>query len=219
MARGGTGAVTAAVPAAELLIPGDALQARIHELGRELTDRLATGEEPPVLVGVLKGSTLFLADLVRAMDMDLEVDFMSISSYSDSSGQSGVVRIIKDLERDIVGRDVVIVEDIVDTGLTLNYLRSTLTQRGARSLIAITLLDKAARRIVPVELELKGFEIPDVFVVGYGLDFQSRYRNLRDIFAVRDIARLANDPYLLVDGLFAPPQSSEGRPRSPVGTE
>jgi hypoxanthine phosphoribosyltransferase len=168
---------------------------------------------------VLKGSTLFLADLVRAMDMDLEVDFMSISSYSDSSGHSGVVRIIKDLERDIVGRDVVIVEDIVDTGLTLNYLRSTLMQRGARSLIAITLLDKVARRIVPVELESKGFEIPDVFVVGYGLDFQGRYRNLRDIFAVRDIARLANDPYLLVDGLFAPSQSSEAPPPSPVGTE
>jgi len=211
--------VTAAVPAAELLIPGDRLQARIHELGRELTQLLETGEEPPVLVGVLKGSTLFLADLVRAMHMDLEVDFMSISSYSDSRGHSGVVRIIKDLERDIDGRDVVIVEDIVDTGLTLNYLRSTLTQRGARSLIAITLLDKAARRIVPVELELKGFEIPDVFVVGFGLDFQGRYRNLRDIFAVRDIARLANDPYLLVDGLFAPHEGSETRRRSPVGTE
>jgi hypoxanthine phosphoribosyltransferase len=211
--------VTEAVPVAELLIPGDRLQARIHQLGRELTGHLKGGQEPPVLVGVLKGSTLFLADLVRAMDMDLEVDFMSISSYSDSGGHSGVVRIIKDLERDIDGRDVVIVEDIVDTGLTLNYLRRTLMQRGARSLIAVTLLDKAARRIVPVELELKGFEIPDVFVVGFGLDFQGRYRNLRDIFAVRDIARLANDPYLLVDGLFAPHEVSEAPRRSPVSTE
>jgi hypoxanthine phosphoribosyltransferase len=211
--------VTPAIPAAELLISRDSLRARIRELGRELTERLASGREPPVLVGVLKGSTLFLADLVRSMHLDLEVDFMSISSYSDSGGQSGVVRIIKDLERDIEERDVVIVEDIVDTGLTLNYLRRTLIQRGARSLIAITLLDKAARRIVPVELELTGFEIPDVFVVGYGLDFQGRYRNLRDIFAVHDIARLANDPYLLVEGLFAPDGSSQARPRSPVGSE
>ena len=215
----GTGVVTTAAPAAELLIPDSNLQARVRELGKELTEHLSGAQEPPVLVGVLKGSTMFLADLVRSMHMDLEVDFMSISAYGDSRGHSGVVRIIKDLERDIDGRHVVIVEDIVDTGLTLNYLRSTLTQRGARSLMAVTLLDKVARRIVPVALELKGFEIPDVFVVGYGLDFQARYRNLRDIFAVRDIARLANDPYLLVDGLFAPREEAEGRPRSPVGTE
>ena len=216
---GGTWAVTTAAPAAELLIPDSDLQARVEELGRELAEHLSGGEEPPVLVGVLKGSTLFLADLVRSMHMDLEVDFMSISAYGDSGGHSGVVRIVKDLERDIAGRDVVIVEDIVDTGLTLNYLRTTLTQRGARSLMAITLLDKVARRIVPVALEQKGFEIPDVFVVGYGLDFQGRYRNLRDIYAVRDIARLATDPYLLVDGLFAPREGAEARPRSPVGTE
>jgi hypoxanthine phosphoribosyltransferase len=218
-AAGGTGAVTTAAPAAELLIPDSALQARVEELGKELAEHLSGGKDPPVLVGVLKGSTLFLADLVRSMHMDLEVDFMSISAYGDSGGHSGVVRIIKDLERDIDGREVVIVEDIVDTGLTLNYLRSTLIQRGARSLMAVTLLDKVARRIVPVALELRGFEIPDVFVVGYGLDFQGRYRNLRDIFAVRDIARLANDPYLLVDGLFTPREEAEARPRSPVGTE
>ncbi len=216
---GRAGAVTTAAPAAELLIPGSALQARVEELGTELAEHLSGGKEPPILVGVLKGSTPFLADLVRSMHMDLEVDFMSISAYGDSGGHSGVVRIIKDLERDIDGRDVVIVEDIVDTGLTLNYLRTTLTQRGARSLMAITLLDKVARRIVPVALEQKGFEIPDVFVVGYGLDFQGRYRNLRDIFAVRDIARLANDPYLLVDGLFGPREGAEARPPSPVGTD
>ena len=210
--------MTTPAPAAELLIEDSALQTRVEELGGELADHLSAGKEPPVLVGVLKGSTLFLADLVRSMHMDLEVDFMSISAY-DSGGHSGVVRIVKDLERDIAGRNVVIVEDIVDTGLTLNYLRTTLTQRGARSLMAITLLDKVARRIVPVALEQRGFEIPDVFVVGYGLDFQGRYRNLRDIFAVRDIARLANDPNLLVDGLFAPREEADGRPRSPVGRE
>jgi hypoxanthine phosphoribosyltransferase len=181
--------MTASVPAAELLITAAELKARIHELGLELAERLAPADDPPVLVGVLKGSTLFLADLVRAMPIDLEVDFMSISSYGDSGGQSGVVRIIKDLERDVDGRDVVIVEDIVDTGLTLNYLRSTLTQRGARSLMATTLLDKVARRIVPVALELRGFEIPDVFVVGFGLDARHRASGKRPIPAGRRLVR------------------------------
>jgi hypoxanthine phosphoribosyltransferase len=155
-----------------------------------------------MLVGVLKGSTLFLADLLRELDIEVEVDFISISSYSQKGGSSGVVRIVKDLESDIGGRNVVIVEDIVDTGLTLNYLRRTLGERSPASLRAITLLDKAARRIVPVELEHSGFEIPDVFVVGYGLDFQGLYRNVPDILAVKDIAKLANDPMLLVEHLF-----------------
>jgi len=141
---------------------------------------------------------MFLADLIRAMDIDVVVDFMSISSYS----QSGVVRIVKDLDEDIRGRDVVIVEDIVDTGLSLNYLRKTLTQREPNSLCAATLLDKTARRIIPVPLEFSAFEIPDVFVVGYGLDFQGLYRNAADILAVRDLARLANDPRLMVTQLF-----------------
>jgi hypoxanthine phosphoribosyltransferase len=176
------------------------LRARIEELGRELDGVLQGGDEPPVLVGILKGSTLFLSDLVRCLTTDVIVDFMSISSYS--SGGSGVVRIIKDLDQDVAGRDVVVVEDIVDTGLTLNYLRRTLDARGARSLRTVTLLDKAARRIVPVPVEHVGFEIPDVFVVGYGLDFQGRYRNLADILAVKDIARLANDPTALVATSF-----------------
>ena len=184
------------------LIEAVALQRRVEELGREMSRDLAGAETPPMLVGVLKGSTLFLADLVRAMAMELEVDFISISSYGEAGGGSGVVRIVKDLERDVSGRDVVIVEDIVDTGLTLNYLRRTLGERGPGSLRAVTLLDKSARRIVPVDLEYSGFEIPDVFVVGYGLDFQGRYRNVPDILAVKDIAKLANDPLLLVDPLF-----------------
>lgn len=186
-------------PVAEILIDHDSLQARIRELARELSESLADGEVP-VLIGVLKGSTFFLADLIRALDRDVVVDFMSISSYS--SGGSGVVRIVKDLDEDIAGRDVVIVEDIVDTGLTLNYLRRTLEARGTRSLRTVTLLDKAVRRIVPVPVEHTGFEIPDVFVVGYGLDFQGRYRNLADILAVKDIARLANDPMALQGAVF-----------------
>jgi hypoxanthine phosphoribosyltransferase len=196
-----------AEPIAEILIDSARLEARIRELAVELGEELK-GDEPPVLVGILKGSTLFLADLVRCLTVDVIVDFMSISSYS--SGGSGVVRIVKDLDEDVAGKDVVVVEDIVDTGLTLNYLRRTLEARGARSLRTVTLLDKAARRIVPVPVEHVGFEIPDVFVVGYGLDFQGRYRNLSDILAVKDIARLANDPAALVATTFGDPPGTTG---------
>jgi len=187
---------------AEVLIGRDQLADRTRALGTEVSAHYTNGTVPPILIGVLKGSTLFLADLLRAMTVDVEVDFMSISSYDATAPQSGIVRIVKDLEQDIGGRDVVIVEDIVDTGLTLTYLRRALGERGPGSLRAVTLLDKSVRRIVPVALEHRGFEIPDVFVVGYGLDFQGRYRNVPDILAVRDLARLANDPNLLVPGLF-----------------
>ena len=187
---------------ADLLVSARDLQRRAGELARDLSRELADAEEPPMLIGVLKGSTLFLADLVRRLEIEVEIDFISISSYSQKGGSAGVVRIVKDLEADIGGRDVVIVEDIVDTGLTLNYLRRTLGERSPRSLRAVTLLDKAARRIVPVELEHAGFEIPDAFVVGYGLDFQGLYRNVPEILAVKDIAKLANDPMLLVEHLF-----------------
>jgi hypoxanthine phosphoribosyltransferase len=187
---------------AEVLVSQGELAARVAELGEQLSDDFASTSQPPILVGVLKGSTLFLADLVRCIDRDVAVDFMSISSYSAALSPSGVVRIVKDLEHDIDGRDVVIVEDIVDTGLTLTYLRRALSERHPRSLKAMTLLDKAARRIVPVELEYQGFEIPDVFVVGYGLDFMGRYRNVPELLAVGDLPRLANDPDLLVEALF-----------------
>ncbi len=187
---------------AHRLIEARDLEARVSELAREMSRDLEDSDSPPVLVGVLKGSTLFLADLVRQMDLELEVDFISISSYAESGGGSGVVRIVKDLEKDVSGRHVVIVEDIVDTGLTLNYLRRTIGEREPASLRAVTLLDKSARRIVPVELEYSGFEVPDVFVVGYGLDFQGRYRNIPEILAVKDVAKLANDPLLLVEPVF-----------------
>ena len=187
---------------ADRLISTRDLQRRAQELGRELSRELQSTAQPPVFIGVLKGSTLFLADLVRALDIEVEIDFISISSYSQKGGSAGVVRIVKDLEADIGGRDVLIVEDIVDTGLTLNYLRRTLAERLPASLRAVTLLDKVARRIVPVELEHSGFEIPDAFVVGYGLDFQGLYRNVPEILAVKDIAKLANDPMLLVEHLF-----------------
>ncbi len=188
--------------ASEVLISPFELTARVRALASEIAGAYAGGQRPPILVGVLKGSTLFLADLVRALPIDVELDFMSISSYADARGQSGVVRILKDLDCDVTDRDVLLVEDIVDTGLTLSYLRRTLTERGPRSLKTVTLLDKLARRIVPVPLEYSGFEIPDVFVIGYGLDFQGRYRNVSQILAVQDVARLANDPLLLVGSLF-----------------
>lgn len=193
-----------AAGAASVLIARRELDARIAALGADLGRVYAGRDRPPILVGVLKGCALFMADLVRAMPIDVEVDFMSISSYAESAAQSGVVRIVKDLDADISARDVLIVEDIVDTGLTLNYLRRTLEERAPRSLHAVTLLDKTARRILPVPLEHRGFAIADVFVVGYGLDFQGRYRNASDILAVNDLARLANDPLLLAGTLFRP---------------
>jgi hypoxanthine phosphoribosyltransferase len=187
----------------DVLVSKKELHARVGELGTELAKTYRDAPEPPLLVSVLKGSTMFLADLMRAMPIDVTVDFMSISSYGHAE-HSGVVRIVKDLDENVGGRDLLIVEDIVDTGLTLNYLRKTLGDRGPRSLRTVTLLDKLARRIVPVELEFSGFEIPDVFVVGYGLDFQGLYRNVADILAVRDLPRLANDRHVLVDTTFGP---------------
>jgi hypoxanthine phosphoribosyltransferase len=185
------------------LITRAELARKTDELGTQLAATFR-GDRPPVAISILKGSTLFLADLTRAMGIDLEVEFMSITAYAETRSHSGVVRIVKDLDTDISGRDVLIVEDIVDTGLTLTYLRRTLGQRLPRSLRTVTLLDKSARRIIPVELEYSGFEIPDVFVVGYGLDFQGRYRNVPDILAVRDLARLANDPLLLAAEVYSP---------------
>jgi hypoxanthine phosphoribosyltransferase len=186
----------------EMLLPADRLAARIEELAGEIAAAAAGGAGPLLLVCVLKGSTLFTADLMRSLEIDVEVEFMAISSYGQGPQQSGVVRIVKDLDTPIAGRDVLIVEDIVDTGLTLNYLRRTLGHRDPRSLAAVTLLDKSARRIVPVPLEHAGFDIPDTFVVGYGMDFQGRYRNVRDVLAVTDLPRLANDPLAIAAGLW-----------------
>ena len=141
---------------------------------------------------------LFLADLVRRIDVPVEIDFLAISSYEPESGR---VRLIKDLEIDLAGRDVILVEDVVDTGLTLAYLLAELRARGPASLEVCTLLDKRARRIVPQPLAYVGFEIGDEFVVGYGLDFRGRYRNL-DLVAAGDLEALAADPDAYVDELY-----------------
>jgi hypoxanthine phosphoribosyltransferase len=186
-----------------VLVNRQELAARVAELGKEIGGALSGRMQAPVFVGILKGSTVFHADLVRHVDVDVAVDFMSISSYAEAASAGGVIRIIKDLDHDIHGRDVVIVEDIVDTGFTLNYLRRHILVREPASLRTVALLDKSARRILPVPLEHRGFAIPDVFVVGYGLDYQARYRNLKDIIAVHDLPALARDPKMLVPHLYA----------------
>jgi hypoxanthine phosphoribosyltransferase len=175
------------------------IRRRIEEIGRTITGDYEG--RAPVLVSVLKGGSMFLADLIRAIGLPLAIDYMSISRYEGAAESMGRVRIVKDLEQDIGGRDVIIVEDIVDTGLTLSYLISVLRSREPASLEVCALLDKTARRIAPIGIQYRGFECPDVFVVGYGLDFQERYRNVPDILAVHDLPALSADPDLLLQHL------------------
>ena len=160
----------------EILIDEARLQARIAELGRDVSLEY-TGRDL-LLVGVLKGAVFFLADLMRAITVPCEIDFMAISSYGASTDSSGVVRILKDLDINIEGRHVLVVEDIIDSGLTLSYLVRNLESRKPASLEACVLLTKPERREIDVPVRYVGFEIPNRFVIGYGLDFAERYRNL-----------------------------------------
>ena len=178
-----------------MLIDRVELQAGIGRLAAEVS---AAGGDDVLLVAVLKGSVPFLSDLVRAMSVRPEVDFLAISAYAPDTGR---VKLVKDLDVDIAGRDVVIVEDIVDTGLTLTYLVGELARRSPRSLSTCALLDKRARRIVPTPLDHVGFEIPDEFVLGYGLDFAGLYRNLDHVVA-GDLAALRADPSAHVKQLY-----------------
>lgn len=159
-----------------ILIDEETLQKRIRELGREIGE--AYGDQRPLLVGVLTGAFVFMADLSRAMEIPLEVDFMAVSSYGQATTSSGVVRILKDLDRPIEGEHVLLVEDIIDSGLTLDYLIDVLRRRNPASLRLVALLKKDKPRSVPAEADWVGFEIPDEFVVGYGLDVAGQYRNL-----------------------------------------
>ncbi|MTI95526.1 MAG: hypoxanthine phosphoribosyltransferase [Firmicutes bacterium] len=168
---------------AEVLLDQDTIRSKVRELGTTLARDYAG--KRPVVVCVLKGALMFVADLVREMQIPLEVDFMAVSSYGASTQSSGVVRILKDLDTSIQGRDVLIVEDIIDTGLTLHYLLNNLRSRKPASLKICTLLDKPSRRQVQISPEYKGFEIEDKFVVGYGLDFDETYRNLPYIGILR----------------------------------
>ena len=163
-------------PVGEILIPEEKIRERVAQLGKEIS-RDYKGKIP-VLVNILKGGIIFLSDLVREMEVLHEIDFMSVSSYNSQTESTGVVRILADLSINIEGRDVIIVEDIVDSGLTLDYIRHILQARRPKSLRICTLLDKRARREVAVPLDYVGFEIPDAFVIGYGLDYVQKYRNL-----------------------------------------
>jgi hypoxanthine phosphoribosyltransferase len=151
-------------------------------------------------VGLLKGSVLFLADLVRAMSIAPTLDFLAVSPYAAESGR---VRVVKDLDFDVTGRDVVVVVDVVDTGLTLTYLLDQLARRGPRSLEVCTLVDKRARRLVPVGMRFTGFVVDDQYLIGYGLDHHERYRNL-NLVAAADLATLAADPDAYVAQLYGP---------------
>lgn len=159
-----------------ILLSSDVIQERIQTLAKEI-DRDYAGREV-LLIGVLKGAFILMADLVRNLTVPVEVDFMAVSSYGSATQTSGVVRILKDLDVDIAGKDVVLVEDIVDSGLTLNYLLRNLRARGPASLEVLALLSKPEQVRVPIPLRYHGFAVPSVFVVGYGLDYDERYRDL-----------------------------------------
>jgi hypoxanthine phosphoribosyltransferase len=168
----------------EILVQPDDLQHRVRELGAEITRDYAGRQ--PLLVCVLKGAVFFLSDLMRAIDLPCEVDFMAVSSYGSATQSSGVVRILKDLDAVIAGRDVIIVEDIVDSGLTLQYLLRNLKARDPESLSVCALLTKPERLKVDLSPRYVGFEIPNRFAVGYGLDHAERYRNLPYVAALKD---------------------------------
>jgi hypoxanthine phosphoribosyltransferase len=163
----------------EVLITEEEIHAKLAELARRVETDYAN--EAPLLVGVLKGAVMVMADFARELRIHVEMDWMAVSSYGASTQSSGVVRILKDLDTEIAGRDVLIVEDIIDSGLTLSWLRANLESRGAKSVKILTLLRKPDAAKVEVEVEYVGFEIPKEFVVGYGLDYAERYRNLRAI--------------------------------------
>jgi len=160
----------------EILISEARIQQRVMELGQEISRDYAGLN--PLIVGVLKGVFFFMADLLRAVTIPLELDFMAVSNYSAEARQQGYVRLVKDLEIPITGRHLVFLEDMVDTGLTLNYLLRTLRTRQPASLQVCTLFNKPGRRLVELPIKYKGFDLPDMFVVGYGLDFREKYRNL-----------------------------------------
>ena len=163
----------------KVLLSRDAIRERVQALGREISRDYA-GREPH-LVGVLKGACTFMTDLSRAIEIPITLDFIAVSSYGAATKTSGEVRLVKDLDQGLEGRDLIVIEDIVDTGLTLNYLLNVLRARGPRSLKVAALLSKPSRRLVEVQVDYVGFTIDDHFVVGYGLDYNERYRSLPDI--------------------------------------
>lgn len=167
----------------EVLVPREKIREMVKRLGKRISEDYE-GEEL-VLVGVLKGGFIFLADLMREITIPVDMDFIAVSSYGASTKSSGVVRIIKDIDFDIAGKHVLIVEDLVDTGLTLRHLKDLFNTRGPKSVKICTAFDKPSRRKVEIEVEYNGIEVPDKFIVGYGLDYAGKYRNLPDVCTLR----------------------------------
>ena len=166
----------------EVLVGSEEIREKIHEMGARITEDYAG--ERLLMIGILRGAVVVLSDLMRCVELSCDIDFMDLSSYGSGTSSSGVVRILKDLEEDVTGRHVLIVEDIIDTGLTLSYLRRSLLARKPASLEICTLLTKPSRRQVDLDVKYVGFEVPDVFVVGYGIDYAGAYRNLPEIRAL-----------------------------------
>ena len=163
----------------KILVTREEIAKAVRELGQRLTQDYA-GKEP-VMICILKGASVFFTDLIREVDLPLTTEFMAVSSYGSSTKSTGVVKIVKDLDKPVSGRDVILVEDIVDSGMTLSYLKKVFANREAASVSIVTLLDKPARRRVDLQVQYSCFNIPDAFVVGYGLDYDEKYRNLPDI--------------------------------------
>ena len=160
----------------KVLVTEEELRARVAELGEALYERYHGRR--PLFLGVLKGSFIFMADIVRACQLKSDIEFIAVSSYQNATTSSGVVQITHDLQQDITGRDIVVIEDILDSGNTLYFLKNYFMTKGASSVTVVTLLDKPSRRTKPIVADLAGFEVPDEFVVGYGLDYAQKYRNM-----------------------------------------
>ncbi|EGL38740.1 hypoxanthine phosphoribosyltransferase [Parvimonas micra] len=169
----------------DLLFDEKTIKNRVEDLGKEITKHYENDESELVVVGILRGSTLFFADLIRYINLPISIDFMAISSYGNSS-ESGVVKIIKDLEADVTGKNILIVEDIIDTGKTLKYLLNYFKERGAKTVKIASMLDKPERRLVEISGDFVGFAVPNDFIVGYGLDYNQSYRNLPYIISLKE---------------------------------
>ncbi len=170
------------MPELKVLLSREQIAGRIDELGRQITEDFAG--EPVVLVGVLKGAAIFLGDLARRIELDCTFDFISVSSYGDEKQHSGEVKLLKDVDQSMEGKNVILVEDILDTGLTMSYLKEMILAHHPKTFRIAALLDKKCRRLQPIQADYVGYEIPDEFVVGYGMDYAERYRNLPDICVV-----------------------------------
>lgn len=171
----------------EILFTEDQIKSKVVELGKKINDSYPDPSEDLLLVGVLKGASVFIADLIREIERPINLDFMAVSSYGLGRTEStGVVRILKDLDNDIEGKHVILVEDIVDTGATLAYLSDIMSRRGAKSVKIASLLSKKARRENEVSIDFLGFDIPDEFIVGYGIDYSEKYRNLKFIASLKE---------------------------------